>query len=344
MRENLAAPSLPSNTAGGAAPVATSHGPPLTERILARLPASRWRLLWAAAPAVQALLLAAQLELSGRNPYGAALFLMAVPNGLVFGFAVLHALWAVGRLTREANVLAETASAPEQRLLFRRLGAVRGPALLTAGLTLTFGTDTWLRGGAFVALFNLPFDLLLYLPLATLIWTCFAVLADLGSVGRGRLTSEAYGGDRSLGLRPVGRLAFRAFQMVIVTLTPILLITIGYPLGLLVGLVVIVGVTAALFASLWRLHRAMVAAKRREIDRAHRLYAAAYAPLGAEPSLEVLQRQSPLLGAAEALERRARSIETWPFGDALFARIIVIASGVVTSVVVKLVLVSVGLG
>src|SRR5215218_7323248 len=75
---------------------------PLTERLLGRLPGPRmaWVLAWAAVPLAAGLLPGAYLATVGARPTGVRLLV-----GLVFAYAVLLALWAVGRFTREADTV-----------------------------------------------------------------------------------------------------------------------------------------------------------------------------------------------------------------------------------------------
>jgi hypothetical protein len=110
-----------------------------------------------------------------------------------------------------------------------------------------------------------------------------------------------------------------------------------------IGLAFFLAGVAAFFGSLWGLHRQMRTVKAAQAARAQALYALAYEPLRATPTLETLQRQAPLLSAAEALERRAETIRTWPLTNALFARVVLIASSVATAIVTRLVMKSLGL-
>ena len=73
---------------------------PLTERVLGRLPGPRlaWVLAWAAVPAAAGLLPGSYLATVGAEPLPVRLL-----TGLVYAYAVALALWAVGRLTREAT-------------------------------------------------------------------------------------------------------------------------------------------------------------------------------------------------------------------------------------------------
>ena len=69
----------------------------------------------------------------------------------------------------------------------------------------------------------------------------------------------------------------------------------------------------------------------------------AYEPLRTAPALGTLERQAPLLAAAEALEKRAEGIQTWPFSDAILARAVVIATSVLVAVITRLAQRSLGL-
>lgn len=146
-----------------------------------------------------------------------------------------------------------------------------------------------------------------------------------------------------MGLRPVGSLAFSGFGMFAAILGPIVLVNVTDMLGLAVGLLFFVIGVMAFFLSLHRIHGQMVIARKGEMAKAHELYAKAYEPLRATPSLEVLQKQAPLLSAAEALEKRLEGIQTWPFSDTVLVRIVAIASSVVTAIIVKLLLKPLGM-
>jgi hypothetical protein len=87
----------------------------------------------------------------------------------------------------------------------------------------------------------------------------------------------------------------------------------------------------------------MVAAKARYVAAARALYLEAYAPRRRTPDTDTLRRQAPLLGAAEALEKRAESILEWPLDERVMARVVIVTTGVFTSLVAALVLSQVGL-
>ena len=76
--------------------------PPLTERLLGRLPGPRvaWVLAWAAVLIVAGLLPSAYVASVGAGPLPVRLL-----AGLVFAYAVVLAFWGVGRFTRESKLV-----------------------------------------------------------------------------------------------------------------------------------------------------------------------------------------------------------------------------------------------
>ncbi|HEX6673902.1 MAG TPA: hypothetical protein VF486_02600 [Actinomycetes bacterium] len=169
-------------------------------------------------------------------------------------------------------------------------------------------------------------------------WVYLGLQVGLNRLGRGHVTLEAYRGDRSLGLRPVGRLAFTGFWMLFGSVVPLVLTASSDRPGLVVGVGVLAAGVSLFFLSLRHLNRQMVAAKQRELELALDLYVQAYQVVRDEPTLEVLQRQVGLLNAAEALEKRAERIQEWPFDEATFARVVTIASSVAAVIISDLIL------
>jgi hypothetical protein len=183
----------------------------------------------------------------------------------------------------------------------------------------------------------------IYLPITTLFWTYLMLMFGLNRLGTRHLALDAYGGDKSLGLLPVGKLAFTGFWVFTANLAPILLVSLSSFVSLAVGLLVFIAGAVAFFGSLWRVHQQMGRARQHQLLWAQTLYEQAYEPLMTTQSLEVLEQRSGLLGAAEALERRAQAIQTWPFSDALLTRIVVIGLSVVTAIIARLVMKPLGL-
>ena len=122
------------------------------------------------------------------------------------------------------------------------------------------------------------------------------------------------------------------------SLVPVLLTALSDVVAVAIGTFLLVGAVAAFFLSLARLHRRMVDMKAREVEMARRLYAEAYEPVRGAPTLDALERQRGLLGAADALEKRAQAIHEWPIDERTVARVITIATSVVGITVARLIL------
>ena len=131
--------------------------------------------------------------------------------------------------------------------------------------------------------------------------------------------------------------------MLLVWLVPVVLTGLPDVLGFVIGIVVLVGGLVAFFFSLWGLHRQMTDVKEVEVEAARELYAKAYEPVRREPTLETLERQRSLIGAAEALEKRALSIHDWPVDQGTWAWVIGIATSVFALTLGRLILKPLGI-
>jgi hypothetical protein len=127
-------------------------------------------------------------------------------------------------------------------------------------------------------------------------------------MGREHLVPEAVNLDPGLGLRPLGGVGFMGLWMLLVWLVPVVLTGLSDIVGAVIGMLVLAAALAAFFLSLYRLHRQMVDVKQKELAIARHLYAAAYEPVRGAQTLEALDRQRGLLGAADTLEKRAQGI------------------------------------
>jgi hypothetical protein len=336
--------------AGAASGVIATPRPaaPLTERILSRFPGPRlaWVVAWALVPWLNlAVVLASRT--TGRAETGIPWD--EVVNRTAVTFAVLLSIWGTARITDElrtlpmalARVVEEEESDVER--LFHGIGSTVVPLLLTAASVVILPVDEALAGEPGDALIQAATWLVLGIPLWTAVWVYLTLQIGLNRLGRGHLTLEAYRGDRSLGLRPVGRLAFTGFWMLFGIVGPLVLTASSDRPGVVMGMGVLVAGVALFFLSLRRLNRQMMAVKQRELERARDLYSQAYQPVRQEPTLDVLQRQVGLLNAAEALEKRAERIQEWPFDEATFARVVTIASSAAAAIVARLILDPIGL-
>ena len=82
----------------------------------------------------------------------------------------------------------------------------------------------------------------------------------------------------------------------------------------------------------------MVEVKDGELETARALYAEAYEPVRAEPTLAALDRQQHLLRAADALEKRAQAIHEWPIDEGTVARVITIVTSVIAVIIARVIL------
>lgn len=319
----------------------------LTERILDRLPGRRlaWLLAWAVVPWLNlAVVLTADAGSAEAGDVTGEVF-----NRIAVSFAILLSLWGVAVLTDELRRLrpALVGVVEEGELdvarLFRGLDSVAGPLLLTLAIGVVLPLDEALRGDPVSALIQAVTWLLIGIPLSTTVWVYVTLQLGLDRLGRGHLTLQEYGGDLTLGLQPVGRLAFTGFWMLFGAAAPLVLTGSSDLPAVIVGTGVLVVGVGLFFLSLRRLHRQMAMIKHREVDRARNLYRQAYQRVQGEPTLEVLQEQTALLNAAEALEKRAERIQSWPFDESTFARVATIATSVAAMIVARMLLAPTGL-
>jgi ABC-type multidrug transport system fused ATPase/permease subunit len=164
----------------------------------------------------------------------------------------------------------------------------------------------------------------------------------LARLGRARLALDPFPQDRTLGLGPVGSIAFTGFALLFAIAVPIVIADLDDSLTTTIALLVLLVSVPVFFLSMWRLHRQMTEAKTRYIEEARRLYAAAYEPVRTNPTVETLRQQSDALSAAQALEDRAHKILEWPISEGVTAVIAVIFVGVVTSLIVRVIFIAAG--
>jgi len=265
------------------------------------------------------------------------------------GYGSPASLRGAARITDELPALQRTITKvveqnePDVRRLFRGIDSTLAPLLLTAATVIILPVDEALAGDRQAALTQAATWLVLGIPLWTAVWVYLMLQVGLNRLGRGQLRLEAYRGDRSLGLRPVGKLAFTGFWMLFGSAGPLVLTGSSDRPAVVVSSGVLVAGLGLFFLSLRRLNRQMVAVKQRELERALDLYRQAYQPIRDQPTLEVLQQKAGPLSAAEALEKRAERIQQWPFDEATFAQVVTIATSVAAGIIGRLILISVGL-
>ena len=315
---------------------------PLTERILAKLPGPRalWIVGWALVPWLNAganLL----LDTGARSAVWEQSRALVVLNYAAVSAAVVITLWGAERIARRLETLSATVSHVvdvDSRERFREVNSVAGPLVASAGTAIAFGASALVADGWTAASLRGATWFVFGIPLWTFLWTYASLQLGLDRLGRERLALEGAGADPGLGLRPLGNVAFMGLWMLLAWLVPLVLTGLPDVVGVVTGLLVLSASLATFFVSLLRLHRQLVAAKARELAVARDLYARAYEPVRAAPTLETLEQQHRLLGAADALEKRAHAIHDWPIDEGTFARVLTITTSVIAMVVARLLL------
>jgi hypothetical protein len=324
-------------------------GAPISERILARLGSPRWLWigLWASTAIVAPMVLLAVLAATGESDRVENVAQLLVPQAVLV-YVVALCLWGAGRLYRgsralEPDLVRLVQAEPPGGSRGAR-ATILGPLLLTAVVSFVNTATAVARYGPLPALVVAPFLAVTLLGIMTFVWTYLGLLLGLDRLGRARLELDPFPQDRSLGLKGVGSLAFTGFVILFAAAVPILVTSTSNVSTIALSLAV-VGIVVAMFVlSMWRLHGQMAASKAGYVAETRALLATAYAPLRADPSVDVLAANAPALAVAQALADRAEKILQWPVDEGMTAWVAVIVTGVVTSLIVRLVFAAAGLG
>jgi hypothetical protein len=314
----------------------------LTERILASLPGPRvlWIAVWALVPWLNAganLL----LETGERSAVWEQSRVVVILNYAALSVAMVVTLVGAERLARRMETLEASASkvlSGVPRRAFREINSVQGPLVAAVVTALAFAVSAFVRDGWTAALLRGATWVVFAIAIWTFLWTYASLQLGLNRLGRAHLRRDAALVDPGLGLRPLGAVAFMGLWLLLAWLVPILVTGLPDIVGLVIGLLVLVAGLGAFVVSLFGLHRQIVQVKEGELELARQLYAEAYEPLRTERTLEALERQHTLLGAADALEKRARAIHDWPVAEGTWAWVIGIATSVVAIACARLIL------
>lgn len=320
---------------------------PLTERILLGLPGSRtlWIIAWALVPWLNAganLL----LETEARSAIWEQSRGLVLLNYAVLSFAIAIALWGAERLARQLEDIRETGLTAFEGVgsePFREIDSIVGPLVASAATAIAFALSALSGDGWASALLRGTTWFVLGIALWTFLWTYASLQLGLDRLGRARLVPKAGPADPTLGLRPLGRVAFMGLWMVLAWLVPLVLTGLPDVVGVSLGAFVLAGALAAFFLSLLRLHHRMAEVKAGELAFARKLYAEAYEPVRAAGTLEAVERQRNLLGAADALDKRAQAIHEWPIDEGTVAWVIGITTSVIALTIGRLILSVLGL-
>jgi hypothetical protein len=313
---------------------------PITERILRRLGRPRWLWItaWALVPLASALIFGMAIRASG-TAFGPQEFLDLLASQAVLAFACFIMLVGCGLLAAQAQALKEelTQLAPDETVtdLFKGVGSVRSPLLLTGVVVTIVSASGWARYGPLPPLAALPVLIVYIVPIMTFVWTYLVVLGEINQVGGRRMALDLYPQDRTLGLDGIGSLASTGLALVLFAAVPVMLSASDNPTTLGISLAIIALAIGVFVLSMWRVHRQMVAAKARYVATARRLYAGAYEPVRQTGSVETLAAQSSALSAAQSLEARAHELPTWPIDQGTLKFMVVVITGVVTSLIVR---------
>ena len=323
--------------------------PPITERILARLGRPRWLwvALWSLIPVASPLVFSTAVGLSER-PIETGAFINLVATQVAIAYACLVFLIGGGVLTRQIAVLRGEIPriAPDVRPddLFGTAGSIRGPLILTGISAAVVSGGGWARYGPIPPLASLPLLVVYLLPILAFIWLYLTILIEIDRLGRRPLALDSFPQDPTLGLERLGWVASVGLGLVLVAAAPVMLAASDEPVTLAISLMIVASAVGIFLLSMWRLHRQMAIAKARFVRIAQDLYAGAYEPLRVDPTTTTLEAQAIALGAAQALEERARSLLTWPIEQSTLRFMAVVVTGVVTSLVVRGMFAALGFG
>jgi hypothetical protein len=320
---------------------------PITERFLAHLlgPRVLWIVGWALVPWVNAganLL----LDTGARSAVWEQSRTLVLLNYAALSLAIVITLWGTERIARRLETLRGTTSKVldgHSTEPFRGLNSVAGPLVASGATAIAFALTALVDDGWTSGILRGATWFVLGIPLWTFLWTYASLQLGLDRLGRERVIPDAGHVDAGLELRPLGGVAFMGLWMLLAWLVPLVLTGLPDVVGVAIGLLVLTGALVVFFLSLLRLHRQMVEVKASELAIARELYAQAYEPVRAARTLEALERQHRLLGAADALEKRAHAIHEWPIDEATWARVITITTSVIAITVARLILDPLGL-
>lgn len=312
---------------------------PLTERVLARL--GRPRLLWMLAWGMLAL---AAYEVTFR------IFQAPTnPGRIVSAYVNLLALWAIAKVTADLKAIRPLVqrltggSAGTNSWPFQAAESVAGPVALGLMETVLWNVVDFMRHPGPITAILIPVMFVAWLPAETALWFFGALLVGLIRLGRTSLRLIPFEEDRSLGLRPLGSIAFTCFVVLTAAMLPLIATQWRDLRGAITGLLFFLGFVALFFGSLHGLHRQMVKAKVTALEQTHHLYVEAFQPIRAQWSLERVAEQSARLTAAEAIERRAGATQEWPLDEGLLARLAAVVTSVIGVILARLILSRFGL-
>lgn len=306
---------------------------PLTERIIIRLPGSRWRwiFLWCAIAPVAGI-----LTLTG--PRWSAL-IDSVEMSVSLALANAITLWGIRWLSEERQAatpalaqLVQSDGAAAVEAAFRHSGAIAPPfmlALLGAGIFLG---PTYIRAPHPLMPLDISLAFAVVLPLVTFVWEYGSLLFGIYGITKMPLQLKDHQVDAMLGLHPIGSLATSAFYVFAMGCVILILGLTGRHIQVLVtGGIFLLGM-GLFFLSVSRLHKIQVHEKAARVGETRRQVAEAIEASRGSTDPALLPVHAARLSIAETLERRAANIPEWPFPPAFIGRVTAITTSIITMI------------
>jgi hypothetical protein len=314
-------------------PGKTPPNRPLTERVLDRLPGWRWPWMVAWSLLTGGPYVVTQLWTPGA-PYPGDAFVVTATT------ATLLALWGSGVVSRRLDGLRPTLAAlvpdePDPSAIYRAVASIRWPLLLTLSQTVAFEGADFVLSPSLTTAVRIPPTFIGTLAGVTFMWVVGALFVATYRIGKRRLALPPFQVDPGLGLKPLGRLVFAGFAILMAVLGPVVVATAGDVRADSFLLIAIFGGVALFFVSLSTLHGQAAAVKADRLAWARRLYAQALEPLGKDAETRVLAAQSASVLAAAEIERKVLAIPEWPIDDWIWRTIFAILVGATTGVVAR---------
>jgi hypothetical protein len=319
---------------------------PLTERIIPRAGLPRWLAIiaWCSLPIVRILVFGVVAAATGLvadpsemispriggtlvNVYLIAIAFIAVPIAAV-------KLEEVGRLggASTARVATWHGSVPATLLIALLLTAVTEPSVLTA-----YSVGTVLSNPLSFALAVL-IGFLERVPQAIGLWLSIVALVTVARLGQ-QPVPGTFPEDRSLGLKAVGELLATILFFYVAIFVPLFLFGTAALPALIGAVAVFALVLIAMLVAAWSVHRRMAAERKVAVGAARAEYALAYRAAAVTASESAHRR----LHVARLLLDGAESIHEWPFDDRTQRIVGILLSGVLTGVVVRFVVFTLGI-
>lgn len=319
---------------------------PLSERVLPDRGLGRWIVvvLFACTPFVHLLAVWATERATGLTASGLDALAGFLPARLLNSYLILLTIWAADHITK-------------------RLREVR--ALVPEDVGPPADWRTWLLPPVvFIATFSIPFELtrlealpdlvagrtattvvsvLLQIPIrltqASAFWT---VVVAVVAVGRMHRLPGTFPEDRTLGLRPVGRLLTTTLLLYAAAFVPSFLFGVERLSDIILTSFIFVLGLAVMVLAVSRLHGAMAMEREAQVATARARFAQAYRALEANTSPKTLETHTLQLQAAAAILQGAESIFAWPFDEGMQRIAGIVLTGVMTGVVIRLIFLALG--